>query len=237
MLSNEIIVRDPKQRGRLLTGDDTAIEVSSLQSTMSLLNEPPKLLQDRADLHHLMVEVKGLSNHGRDSPVLFMYLCSKAPGEPPKQLTESFSIEVPLQDQFNKAVTSGKMRTLFTDLTSIDIGESSGSDVQLYLVVKVQTNQLTNPASLTPSKSGASRESTFARNDSPGTISPAVSSSAKSARRSMMWATSKLGSQRQRQPSGSKPESSTNTLNNVINILIFWRRCKCCFWNANASTC
>ena len=196
MLSNEIIVRDPRQRGRLLTGDDTAIEISKLQSTMSLLEKPPIMTLDNINLHHLMVEFRGLASHGRESPSLIISLFSKTSGEPPRPLTESFAIEVPLQDQLGKAVVMGKLRTLFSDLTPSDIGETLGSDVQLYLVVKVQASQLTKSALELPSRTGTIRDSK-STNESVENSS-LETSTAKSGRRSLMWGQNKSTRSRRR---------------------------------------
>ncbi|KAK4690990.1 hypothetical protein P7C71_g5919, partial [Lecanoromycetidae sp. Uapishka_2] len=44
MLSNEVVVRDSQQRGRLLTGEDSAIEITKLQSSMKsfVIDMPPQ---------------------------------------------------------------------------------------------------------------------------------------------------------------------------------------------------
>lgn len=190
MLSNEVIVRDPKQRGRLLTGDDTAIEISKLQSSMSLLDKSPAHINDQVSLHHLLFEFRGLASHGRDSPTLCASLYSKKTGEPPRPLTESFSVDIPVQDQLGKSLVAAKFRTLFSDLTSSDIGETSGSDIKLYIVIKVQTNRQIQSASSAPSRSTTLRDSTpdmdtNGSGDSPG------SSTIRSGRRSLMWGQNK----------------------------------------------
>jgi len=199
MLSNEIIVRDPAQRGRLLTGDDTAIEVSRLQSTMSLLDKPPVVTTDQVNLHHLMVEFKGLASHGRESPSLVISLFSKRSGEPPKPLTEGFAVDVPQQEQLSKAVSTGKLRTLFSNLTANDVGEAPGSDVQLYLVVKVQTHQPIQPAPSTPSRSGTVRDSRSTK-DSIGSTGSFGTSTSKGGRRSLMWGQSRLDKSQRHRP-------------------------------------
>ena len=208
MLSNEIIVRDPRQRGRLLTGDDTAIEISKLQSTMSLLEKPPVMTLDHIYLHHLLVEFKGLASHGRESPSLIISLFSKMPGEPPRPLTESFAIEVPIQEQLGKAVAMGKMRTLFSDLTPNDIGETLGSDVQLYLVVKVQASQLIKSASDLPSRTGTIRDSNSTSENAED--SSLDTSTAKSGRRSLMWGQNKSTRSRRRQDLASGQAANHN---------------------------
>ena len=148
MLSSEIIVRDPKQHGRLLTGDDSAVEMTKLQSTMSLLDRPPVFQLDPINLYHLMVDVKAFANNGLTSPTLTFYLCSRGPEELPKQLTESFILDLSSQEEFEKDAAAGRCRTLFTDLTSKEIGDTSRSDSNLYLVVKVHANQVIQSSTL-----------------------------------------------------------------------------------------
>ena len=196
MLSKEIIVRDPRQRGRLLTGDDLAIELTKLQSTMSLLDRPPVFLHDPINLHHLMVDVKAFTNNSLIAPSLSIYLCSRSPGESPKALTESFEVSLPTQEDFEQSGSSGRFRTLFTDLTSNDIGDASRPGQDLCLVIKVQASQpIQRPSITSPLKSNHLDENgSVSRptiNNHPST------SSVKAGRQSMMWA-QKLGSVRNR---------------------------------------
>ena len=203
MLNSEVIVRDPRQRGRLLTGDDSVVEMTKLQSTMSLLEKSPDTHNDLVSLHHLLLNVKAVASNGVESPTLVLYLCSKSPMEPPRPLTECFVLDIPLEDQFSGGILSEKMKTLFTDLTSFDIGETSGADSQLYLIVKVQVAQLPRTASLTPA-----RAKTSGRDIQPTTPmsgGSVRSSTAKGGRQSIMWAQKQLGSSyRNRGQQGSK---------------------------------
>lgn len=54
MLSGDVIVRNPSQRGRILTGDDSAIEITKLQSMMSLLDGRPTPHVDEHKMHPSM---------------------------------------------------------------------------------------------------------------------------------------------------------------------------------------
>lgn len=201
MLSNEIIVRDPRHRGRLLTWGDSIVEMSKLQSTMSLLEKAPAVPIDPLNLYHFMVELKNCPNDGLNSPTLTLGLFSRRQGQSAKPLTEAFAMELPVHDQFEKMTTSGKFRTLFTDVTSSDIGETSGADVDLFLVAKVQANQLID--SVPPPVE-------YSRNDEDlvgitGRLSGQSSSPsiAKNGRQSLMWAQKQLGSTRNRNRSGA----------------------------------
>ena len=198
MLSSEIIVRDPKQRGRLLTGDDSAIEMTKLQSTMSLLDRPPVFQHDPINLYHLLVDVKSFANNALNAPTLSFYLCSRNPGEPPKALTESFVLDLPPQEEFEKLASTGRYRTLFTDLTSNDIGDASRSDADLYLVVKVQANQAIQKSSFSqPRKAHPVDEN--ASQSRPNTSGLSNSVSVKGGRQSLNWAQKQFGSVRRAQ--------------------------------------
>lgn len=197
MLSKEIIVRDPKQNGRLLTRNDSAIEVTKLQSIMSLLEKPPVSQHDSVKLYHLMVDMKAFANSGLNSPSLTISLYSRADGGAPKQLTESFAIDIPSQDHFDKVAVSGKFRTLFTDLSSADVGEASKSESDLYLVINVHASQSIESASIEASRKGSSSENGFS-SSKPAASSSSESPSIKGGRRSIMWAQKQLGSTRRR---------------------------------------
>ncbi|MCJ1262863.1 hypothetical protein MMC22_002733 [Lobaria immixta] len=197
MLSKEIIVRDPKQNGRLLTRNDSVIEVTKLQSIMSLLDKRPVSQHDSIKLYHLMVDLKAFANSGLNSPSLTISLYSRAQGGAPKQLTESFAIDIPLQDHFNTAALSGKFRTLFTDLSSADVGEASGSESDLYLVVKVHASQSIEPVSIGDLRKENSSEKGFSPSKTAASSS-SESPTFKGGRRSIMWAQKQLGSTRRR---------------------------------------
>ena len=55
LVNDEIIIRDPKQRGRLLTARDSVIDITKLSANMALLDQPPKATPDSINLHHLLV--------------------------------------------------------------------------------------------------------------------------------------------------------------------------------------
>ena len=210
MLSGEVIVRDPRQRGRLLTGDDSALELTRLQSSMSLLEEQPLPLHDSVDLYHFMVELKAFGNNVLVSPTVTAYLCSQTYGEPSRPLTETFLQEIPSQDELDKVAASGALRTLFTDLTSIDIGEKLGYETQTFLVVNVYADQLTQSLSLTATPSTNARSKNFSSGRP--TTGTAPGTTATKGRRSMMWASNR--SRNQQEPGVSQvpsiSESSTS---------------------------
>lgn len=206
MLCNEVIVRDPKQRGRLLTGDDTPVELSKLQSTMSLLDRPPVFQHDPVNLYHLMVELRAFDHSHLISPSLTFHLCARNPGEAPKTLTEYFAIDVPSNEDFEIASSTGKLRTLFTELTSVDIGDVSRPGTELYLVVKVQANQNINGIM-------TRRYDETSSPPRPTTGAARSSSPVKGGRQSVMWAQKQFGSVRNRKhlPKSSQSPSSSHS--------------------------
>lgn len=212
LLSKDIIVRDPEQRGRLLTGNDSIIEMTKLQSVMSLLNKPPASQPESIKLYHLMVDTKAFANSGLQSLSLIISLYSRRGGGSLHQLTESFAVDVPSQDHFEKAVGLGTFRTLFTELSPIDVGERIGSESEMYLVVEVHTNQSFETVPIASSrKAGASQRSFSPTKQIAG---PSETPSAKGGRRSIMWAQKQLGSTRRRarpEPRFSPGPSTTDS--------------------------
>lgn len=121
MLSGDIIVRDPHQHGRLLTSADSAIEVTKLQSIMSVLDSTPAEKSKVTSLHHGLLEVKSVSGSDLDQVTLSLALYQKNDEGTVSSFSETFT-----------SLASAKIKTLFSDLGSRDIA----SDTQLYLVAK-----------------------------------------------------------------------------------------------------
>ena len=206
LLSNEIIVRDPQQRGKLLTCSDNPFEVSKLQATMSLLDKPPTPAPDRVNLHHLLFELRDATYTGKETPTLTVFLGLKRAGEPLKALTEAYTIDLPARDSPDSASQTAAQRTLFTDLTSIDTGEATGSATQLYLVIKARTNRAIQPTPSTSPRPSGLRESDAARKNSGSEASGSVG---KGGRRSFMWKQSvRGGAARQRSNLASVTDES-----------------------------
>ncbi|MBE3048418.1 hypothetical protein IMZ48_39120, partial [Candidatus Bathyarchaeota archaeon] len=141
LCGGEVIVRDPAQRGRVLTGDDPIVETTKLQTMMSLLDEPPQPTVELTSLHHLMVDVKGFAGVSTDDTVLELYLVSKPLGQAATTLSESFSVNVPSGGFMGSTVNDTSMKTLFTDLSTQDVGDIPSAETDLYLVVKVRATQ------------------------------------------------------------------------------------------------
>ncbi|KAH7399146.1 C2 domain in Dock180 and Zizimin proteins-domain-containing protein [Phaeosphaeria sp. MPI-PUGE-AT-0046c] len=191
MLCGDVIVRSPSQRGRILTGDDSAIEITKLQSMMSLLESRPTPLVDEHNLHHLFVSLRHVAGDVVPGAAqVSMHLCLKVPGSTPQALSEAYSFDLTARDGSAVALAGDKLRSLLVDLSSTDIGEGAGSGSMLYLVFRLLTNEPLR--SLPPvEKSSAQKEA------SPSGIQPSQIGSIKGGRRSVMF--------------GSKRKESTNS--------------------------
>ncbi|KAI1799058.1 hypothetical protein F4811DRAFT_565895 [Daldinia bambusicola] len=183
LCGGEVIVRDPNARGRVLTGDDSVVEITKLQSVMSLLDEPPQPQVELSALHHLMVDIKSFAGSSNEPTTLVLYLVSKSIGGTLTRLSESYIIEAPSGGTMGYLTRNPQMRTLFTDLTSADIGDGPSADSELYLIVKVRSPQQV------VSNKPVSRSGSFGQpNTSFSNSKPSSSSSGgKPSRRSLMW--------------------------------------------------
>src|SRR6185503_6946697 len=93
LCGGEVIVRDPHERGRVLTGDDSVVEITRLQSIMSLLDEPPTHTVEITALHHLLVDIKGFAGASTEATTLVIYLAIKHAGGSLTPLSESYIVE------------------------------------------------------------------------------------------------------------------------------------------------
>ena len=192
MMSGEVVVRDPDQRGRLLTGDDSAIKITRLQSIMSILEASPTPQLDVVSLHHLLVDFKAIAGVIEEPTTFMISLYSKKTGEAPTPLSESYAIDVLSNGALAGSIGTEKMKTLITNLTSTDLGESSGQGTQLFLVVKVQkslplSTNYPNFFRNSTSIDGTAADRTVANAKRTG--SPNV----QSGRRSLMWGQKQRG--------------------------------------------
>lgn len=183
LCGGEVIVRDPQQRGRVLTGEDSVVEITKLQSVMSLLDEPPVTHTETTSLHHLMVDIRSFVGSSNEPITLLVSLVSRSVGGTVTALSESYAIEVPTGGLMGSNSKDGQMRTLFTDLTSADIGDAPSADSELFLVVKVRA-----PQQIMAGKP-SSRSGSFSQPHAPFSKEkpPPSSSANKASRRSFMW--------------------------------------------------
>ncbi|KAH0528441.1 hypothetical protein TsFJ059_003309 [Trichoderma semiorbis] len=180
LCGGEVVVRDPAARGRVLTADDSVVDVTKLQSVMSLLDEPPQTTVELASLNHILLDVKGFAGSSTEETTIVAYLVSKPQYAKGSNLSECFSIEIPAGGSISGLAQNASTKTLFTDLSAHDIGDAPSADSELYLVVKVLGSQhIFIPQPL--SRSGT--DSSFTREN----VKTPPASSGKASRRSMMW--------------------------------------------------
>ncbi|KAM5351865.1 hypothetical protein ACJ41O_004588 [Fusarium nematophilum] len=181
LCGGEVIVRDPDARGRVLTADDCIVKVTKLQSVMSLLDEPPQSTVELTALHHLLVDIKGFAGASIDETSLVFYLVSKPQYGQPFSLSEGFSVTIPAGGTIGNLAKNSQTKTLFTDLSSQDVGDLPSAESELFLVVKVLASQQILPTK-PPSRSGTAPSGSYSRDPQKPT-----SSGMKSSRRSLMW--------------------------------------------------
>ncbi|KAK4185809.1 putative dedicator of cytokinesis protein 1 [Podospora australis] len=186
LCGGEVIVRDPHARGRVLTGDDSVVEITRLQSIMSLLDETPTPTVELTALHHLLVDIKGLAGASTEATTLVLYLATKSGGGPLTTISESYVVEMSGGGQMGHLTKNSQMRTLFSDLTAAEIGDVTGVDSEIYLIVKIRAPQQVVAAK--PSSRSGSMSQTVSPYTPKDSSKPPLSSGNKSMRRSLMWA-------------------------------------------------
>lgn len=129
LLSREVIVRHPGS-GRILTGEDSSVEITTLQSQMSLLDAPPVTVQEGVTLHHLLLDLKAFVGMALEPTTLVFYLATKTH----IPISESFTVELSQQGVPVDASQIGQLQTLFLNLSPRDTAE------EIYLVARVYTS-------------------------------------------------------------------------------------------------
>ncbi|KAK4151978.1 hypothetical protein C8A00DRAFT_35348 [Chaetomidium leptoderma] len=191
LCGGEVIVRDPLERGRVLTGDDSVVEVTKLQSVMSLLEETPTQTAELTALHHLLVDIKGFAGASTEATTLVLYLATKTAGGALAPLSENYIVEMPAGGQMVHLSRTTQMRTLFADLTATEIGDVPSVESELFLVVNIRASQqvvAAKPSSRSGSNSRSGTMSQALPQFSKEHSKPPLSAGNKSVRRSLMWA-------------------------------------------------
>ncbi|KAF8460036.1 hypothetical protein BDZ91DRAFT_833344 [Kalaharituber pfeilii] len=127
-LSREVIVRHPAS-GRILTGEDSSVELTTLQSHMSLLDAPPVAASEGVTLHHLLLDLKAFVGIATDPTTLVFYLATK--NHVP--ISETFTVELTQQGVPVDQSQIGLLQTLFINLSTRDTAE------EIYLVARLYT--------------------------------------------------------------------------------------------------
>ena len=183
-LHGDVIVRSPTERGRILTAEDSLIEITKLQIMMSVLNERPVPQIDTNTLHHLYIEIRsGVLSHGQQITVS-AYLCIKQHGEPPKPLSEVHATEV--QTSGKEEYIKANSRNLFVDLSSADIGESSSNPAPIFLVFRLTGYEAVRQVKDEKEIRNIQRSNSSNQSTAGGSHASTLGT-AKSGRRSILW--------------------------------------------------
>lgn len=184
LLNGDTIVRSPTDRGRILTAEDSLIEITKLQITMSVLNERPVPQIDTNTLHHLYVEIRGGVLAHSQQITVSAYLCIKQQGESPKSLSEVHAAEV--QTSGREGYIEANLRNLFVDLSSADIGESSSNPAPIFLVLRLTGYEAVRQVKDETEVRNIQR-SNSSNQSSAGNLHTGNLSTTKSGRRSILW--------------------------------------------------
>lgn len=218
MLGGEVVVRDPQQRGRLLTGEDSAVHLAKLQSEMCMLDSSPPQHSDTAILHHLLLEVSAVSGHAPGPITLSAQLCSKSETGALKPLSETYCLDIPSPEKFASMGHSSKLKTLFTEICATDLGDASPNGNKLYLIISVRAPETptTHVPSHQPRPSISRDESSSAANRPSQGINHSVKGSLKT-RRSIIWSSKPKNipnTEQSRESPKPPPQSSGSTSSN-----------------------
>ena len=158
MLNDEVIVRNPMEKGRIYTADDSVIEMTKLQANMSILDRPPKPIPDLNMQYHIFFDVRNLVGDFDQPAQLQLYLCIKEFGEKPKPVSETFAISLPLPDSPSQDADE-LPKVLFVNLGATDIGIGADTS-QLFAVFKLLKDEsVRRPAASQPTISHSHKSS------------------------------------------------------------------------------
>lgn len=139
MLDGGVIVRNPQEKGRILTAQDDIPEMLRLQAMMSLRTRPPALPMSESTISHVLAEVKSFPDMVGEPGILHMYLCRQSGDGKPRSVSEVFAVEVPLEN--STSATPALTKTLFTDLTKAEVGSATDPSARLFLVCLLQRDE------------------------------------------------------------------------------------------------
>ncbi|KAH9815335.1 putative DOCK family protein [Teratosphaeria destructans] len=204
LLNDEVIVRSPSEKGRILTADDSVIEMTKLQANMSILDRPPKVSVDAHVLYHVLVEVRNLVCEWHEPATLQIYLCTKEFGEKPQPLSENFAVPIPLAEG---AVSrpEDQPKSLFINLSANDVGIASETTA-LYVVFKLIKDEPVRQSLTLPQPAVSGHQAS----------SSTSMTSAINKQGSVRGRRSVFGSQRKRADSTTRPSTATSELSASI---------------------
>ena len=194
LFSGGVIVRSKQHRGRILTSDDSAVDITKLQATMSLLDDKPTTPTDSKSLYQFYADLKSLTPDSSKSTWLELSLYSKRQGQSPRLLSENFTVDLKDQSQSGPINFEGSQKTLFTDIAGTDVGEGANEQSNVFLMIKMSTNEpqyrrRSSAQSTPPSSSGTHTPGHphAQRNVNSALRTGSIRSPAGAGRQSLMW--------------------------------------------------
>lgn len=180
MLGQDVVVRSTAQKGAILTGDDSAIDVSRLQASMSLLDKRPAPQTDSKSLHHLLLNISSFPTIGNRTTMYSLCLYSKIGKDDAKLVSEIFSIDATAEHKPANLST----RTLFADLSPVEIDDGPQHNAKLYLVIKMVTSEPPRSKAPATDDRDTGMNGVQSQEQSNGSVR---GHGTKSTRRSVMW--------------------------------------------------
>ena len=199
ILNGDVVVRSNSSRGRILTCDDSPLEIGQLQASMSLSNERPCPQPERSLLYHLLVDITRCSNETLKSSTVALCLYKKSPGGSIELMSETYNFDISSRNT-NGLVFESPGRTLFTDLSSAEVNEP-GKRAMVYLAIKVYTNESPLLIEAAPADSSSNLDGTTPPGSAGGNAA-SRNTNPRGNRRSLMW------SQKSRKDSEGSPLDS-----------------------------
>ena len=192
LLSGGVIVRSKEHKGRILTADDSAIEVTKLQAMMSLLDAQPHQLNESKSLYQIYVNLKSFTPSTEKPTWLELCLYKKRADEPAEALSECFSIDTRSKGAGTTINFGGSQKTLFTDIAPPDVGEANDAQSSVFLVVKMITSEQPYSRRLSAHREPLARQVNPASNSHVNSGSRNLNSAFRTAsirggRQSLMW--------------------------------------------------
>lgn len=140
-LGQDVIVRSTEHKGRILTYDDSAVEINRQQALMSLLDNRPASAHESKASFHLYINLKSFSSDIDRQTSIALCLYSKRQNEPVKLLSELYQTDATSSFPGATVGFDGLRKTLFTDISPSEAGEGSSERSAIFLVAKVITSE------------------------------------------------------------------------------------------------
>ncbi|KAL9050561.1 MAG: hypothetical protein Q9162_006556 [Coniocarpon cinnabarinum] len=132
-----LIVRSKEDKGRVMTANDSCVEVTKRQAMMSFGDKMEEHRRDLKALYQVCMSLIRFQSNSDAVARLEFCLYLKPEGADAQILSETFSVEVGDRQAGGVHVFGGSRKTVFADVTGADMADQSGERSSVYLVVKI----------------------------------------------------------------------------------------------------